>query len=275
MFSGGVGSWAAARRVKEQHPDDDLVLVFADTKTEDEDLYRFLSEAARNLDAELVELEDGRDVWQVFKDKRHIGNTRIANCSHLLKQVPTRKWLENTYVPAEVVVYVGIDWTETHRVAKIVESYKPYHAEAPLTEPPYLSKDDMLAALAKEGIKPPRLYSLGFAHNNCGGFCVKAGQGQFKLLLETFPERYAHHEQREQELRSYLDKDVAILRDRRGEETSPLTLKALRERVELQQPLDIEDIGGCGCFTDFGDSSSSVGDEQHQEDATNPAKRPQ
>jgi hypothetical protein len=101
--------------------------------------------------------------------------------------------------------------------------------------------------LRAEGIEPPRLYRLGFAHNNCGGFCVKAGQGHFALLLEAMPERYAYHERREQELRDHLGKDVAILRDRHGGETRPLTLREFRERRQAGEPCDLFDIGGCGC----------------------------
>ena len=46
MFSGGAGSWAAAKRVAERHGTADLTLLFTDTLMEDEDLYRFLHEAA-------------------------------------------------------------------------------------------------------------------------------------------------------------------------------------------------------------------------------------
>ena len=38
MFSGGVGSWAAAKRVVERHGTEGVVLLFADTLIEDEDL---------------------------------------------------------------------------------------------------------------------------------------------------------------------------------------------------------------------------------------------
>lgn len=34
-FSGGIGSWAAARRVADHHGTDGLVLLFADTLIED------------------------------------------------------------------------------------------------------------------------------------------------------------------------------------------------------------------------------------------------
>ena len=91
---------------------------------------------------------------------------------------------------------------------------------------------------------------MGFPHNNCGGFCVKAGQAHFKHLLEQMPERYAYHENKEQELRSYLDKDVAILRDRRGGTTKPLTLKDLRLRLVNDGEVDPYDWGGCGCFSE-------------------------
>lgn len=46
QFSGGIGSWSAARRVVAEHGTEDLILLFSDTLIEDQDLYRFLDEAA-------------------------------------------------------------------------------------------------------------------------------------------------------------------------------------------------------------------------------------
>jgi hypothetical protein len=274
MFSGGIGSWATAKRVAEQHGTDEMVLVFADVKGdnpsphigEDEDTYRFIEDAAKNIGAELVVVKDGRDIWQVFKDDRFLGNSRLANCSKFLKQRPSRKWLEENCSPEDTVVYVGIDWTETKRLPAIESAYLPYVAKAPLCEAPFLDKQDMISWAESEGLEPPRLYGKGFPHNNCGGGCVRAGQGQFKLLLEKDPERYAVWERKEQELRDYLGKDVAILRDRSkakvaeynrrnpGEKPStavPLTLKAFREMVDYQPALiELDELGGCGCFVD-------------------------
>lgn len=251
MFSSGAGSWAAARRVAEQHGTANLYLVFADVKGEDEDNYRFLQEAAADVGGTLVWLTEGRDIWQVFHDNRFLGNARLANCSKFLKQRPAREWLEANCDPAETTVYVGIDWTEIHRLEAVTRAYAPYPVEAPMCEPPYLDREDVLAAIRERGIEPPRLYRLGFAHSNCGGFCVRAGQAHFKRLLETFPERYAYHEGREQELREYLGKDVAILRDRSGGQTRPMTLREFRERMQGPETLfefDSLDVGGCGCF---------------------------
>lgn len=226
-----------------------MTLLFADTLTEDEDNYRFLREAAEDIGAPLVTVTEGRDVWQVFNDQRMIGNTRISNCSRTLKQEPARKWLDANTDPAETTVVVGIDWSESHRLPSIRRSYAPYEVLAPLTEPPYLDRAAIFRALADRGIARPRLYDMGFAHANCGGFCVRAGQGQFVQLLRTMPERYAEHEAREEAFRDRLGKDVSILRDRVGGDTKPLTMRSLRERAERDAgQLDLFDLGGCGCF---------------------------
>lgn len=256
MFSGGLGSWITAKRVAASHGADNLTLLFADVGSgrsphvgEDEDTYRFIGEAAADVGGELVTVADGRDIWQVFKDDRFLGNTRLANCSKFLKQKPCREWLEANHDPTSTTVYVGIDWSETHRIPAIEKGWSPYPVCAPLTEAPYLDRDDMQAMCREAGIELPRLYRAGFAHNNCGGFCVRGGQAQMELLLREHPERYAFHEAEEQKLRAHLDKDVSVLRDRRGGTTTPLTLLGFRERLEGQADLfDPLDVGGCGCF---------------------------
>lgn len=253
MFSSGAGSWAAARRVADEHGTDDLYLVFADVLGEDQDNYRFLRDAANDIGGELVWLTEGRTIWEVFSDNKFLGNARLANCSKFLKQRPAREWLDANCAPADTIVYVGIDWMESHRLPAIRKNYLPYPVQAPLTHAPYLTKTDILNALRERGVEPPRLYDMGFAHANCGGGCVRAGQGQFLHLLEVMPDRYAEWEANEQRLREQLG-DVAILRDRRGGTTTPLPLTVLRQRAEASDPqLDRLDIGGCGCFVDQGE----------------------
>ena len=249
MFSGGAGSWYTAKRVAEKHGTNDLVLMFADTKMEDEDLYRFLEEAANSVGGELVKVSEGRNPWQVFHDVRYLGNTRIDPCSRILKRELLRKYLEDCFSPEDTVVYIGIDWSEEHRFTKAKKFWEPWQIQAPLCDPPYVGKHRVLELMQSEGIMPPRLYSLGFPHNNCGGFCIKAGMAHFKLLLKTMPERYRFHEECEQGIRDYLQKDVAILRDRRGGVVKPLTLCNFRQRIESGGKIDEHEWGGCACFT--------------------------
>lgn len=264
MFSGGLGSWMTAKRVAQQHGTNNLTLLFADVggqhesphEGEDEDTYRFIHEAAANVGGELVVLNEGRTIWEVFRDDRFLGNSRLANCSKFLKIRPCRKWLEENRDPADTIVYVGIDAFELHRLPAIVRNYLPYRAEAPLTEPPYLDRDDMIAACVAAGIEVPYLYRIGAGHNNCGGFCVRGGQAHFEWLLRTNPERYRHHERKEQELREHLGKDVTILRRTVDRAPVPITMRAFREELETQPALfDADDFGGCGCFVDDTEAS--------------------
>src|SRR4029077_15659514 len=127
QFSGGIGSWAAAKRVIAKHGE--AVLLFADTLMEDEDLYRFLKDAAENLGpgAELVHTAEGRDPWQVFFDVRFLGNTRIDPCSQVLKRAWLREWMTQRYDPEDTTVYLGIDWSEEHRMEGARERWAPWY----------------------------------------------------------------------------------------------------------------------------------------------------
>ncbi|WP_207928960.1 hypothetical protein [Actinomadura sp. 6K520] len=259
MFSGGISSWAAARRVADEHGTSNLQLLFADTYAEDEDLYRFLEEAAAQIGAPLIRIADGRTPWQVFDDEHYIGNARVAPCSRRLKQIPCVRWLAQHTDPADTVIHVGIDWSELHRLPAIERGYQPWLAHAPLCDPPWTSKDELLDQARACGLEPPRLYALGFPHNNCGGACVRGGQAAWAHLWGVFPDRYLDHERREQAFQNRLGKNVAVLRERRGGTTQPLTLRQLRQRLERRAGTtedpdgqraahDGLDWGGCGCL---------------------------
>jgi len=292
MFSGGIGSWAAAQRAGQRHPGQTVLALFADTLIEDEDLYRFVVEATasvagvqagdladvalrlpglRQMDARkaalaslatqameripgLVWISDGRTPWDVFRETRFVGNSRVDKCSQFLKRELLDAWRDANLDPADTTVYVGIDWTEAHRFERLRLRFgASWHVEAPMCEPPYVTKPDMLRDLSARGIRPPRLYALGFSHNNCGGFCIKAGHAHFANLLRTMPDRYAYHEEQEESMRVELG-DVAILNDRSGGgPRRPVSLRAFRERVESGGSYDLFAFGGCGCFTGEGE----------------------
>lgn len=290
MFSGGIGSWAAALRVYQAYPLGAITVLFADTIIEDNDLYRFLIEGAASLEdlprpsdltrralalpppteryllerkrkllalasdsmdriPSLQWVTEGRTPWEVFKDVRFLGNSLIDPCSKILKRQFLRKWLEDRCTPENALIYLGIDWSEEHRFTKAEKFWTPWVVKAPMCDRPLQSKSQMLDLLTERGIRPPRLYRMGFSHNNCGGGCVKAGQGHFKLLLEKLPDVYAEWERREEEVRVHIDRDdVAISRDYRQPGFPPMTLKQLRERIKAKTEIDKYDIGGCGCF---------------------------
>lgn len=248
LFSGGLGSYFTAKRLIEQGIDKkDIILLFTDTKVEDQDLYRFLNDATRKLDIPLTNYSDGRDIWTVFKDRNYLGNSRVDPCSEDLKRKMSRKFIKQ-FSPDECIVYLGFDWTEMNRFEKAQKAWLPYHIQSPMCDRPYLDKEDMKRLISEDGIELPRLYKMGFAHNNCGGGCVKAGIGHFAKLLDEFPERYAEWEKNEEEIRQHLGKDVTILRRTKDGVKYRLTLKQLREERQSLTSSELCDIGGCGCF---------------------------
>ncbi|MHA7962867.1 hypothetical protein ACX93W_01895 [Paenibacillus sp. CAU 1782] len=199
-----------------------------------------------------VWIADGRTPWDVFFDVKYLGNSRLAHCSHKLKQDVADRYVKANFTPDDCVLYLGIDWTEDHRRAAPITNWSPYRVEFPMCEEPYVDKTDMLADLDALGIARPRLYGMGFAHNNCGGFCVRGGHGHFTNLYEKFREQYAYHEAREEEFRTLTGKSVSMMKKERkvaGKRTSiPYTMRQLREDITTGAEVDRFDIGGCGCF---------------------------
>lgn len=257
-FSGGAASFAAACLAVEKYGRENVMLVFCDTMIEDADLYRFIGEAVAALGCEFVHLKDGRDPWQVFADNKYQGNTRLAHCTIDLKGRVFARWLTSNFGPADCVIHFGFDWSESHRLDGARNNWAPYTCEALLCHPPYLSRQQVFNFLDDHDIEPPRLYEMGFSHNNCGGFCVKAGQAHFKLLLEKLPEVYAHHEKKQEQLLEVLPNAKPFLRMKVNKKLNYLTLREFREHLERGGEHEAWDRGGCGCFSEGGDQVQEI-----------------
>jgi hypothetical protein len=248
QFSTGVASAEVAWRVVAEHGTTDVVLLTADTRAEDDDNWRFATEVAARLGCEWIRLADGRTPMQVGRDHRCVPSDRMAVCSRVLKRELLDRYRKEHYDPTSAIIYLGYDWTEPHRVEAARKHWAPWTVDYPLTRPPYLWKDQLLALFRERGIEPPRLYGQGFAHANCGGACVRGGQAQWSLLLQVNRSLYLEWEAEEQATRDLLAKNVSILSDRRGGDRKPLSLQAFRERIELQPSMfDASDWGACGC----------------------------
>ena len=284
-FSGGVCSFWAAARVIEQRGRENVTLLFADTIIEDDDLYRFLFETvawlggrptkfptdiklpgldqmeARKLALHqlfeflhdrfpfFVRIADGRTPWEVFRAVRMIGNSRTDPCSKILKRELLDQWHRENCFEFTTTLYVGLDWTENHRLVRLQARKPAWTIVAPMMVQPWRDKRQMFCDLADIGIEAPALYRMGFPHNNCGGFCVKAGQAHFAHLLRTMPDRYAFHEEQERQMRELVG-DHGILKDLTGGETRQMSLREFRELIEAGKEFDTLEWGGCGCAID-------------------------
>lgn len=252
QFSTGAGSAEVAWRLVQEHGADSVHLLTADTMVEDADNWRFAREVVAALDAPTwTILRDGRTPMEAGRDARVVPNNRMAVCSRILKRDLLRRHIDAHYHPDRDVIALGYDWTEPERMDRAGPSWAPWQVIAPMMEPPYTSKPDLLDLFRSRGIEPPQLYAQGFSHANCGGACVCGGQAQWNLLLQVNRPRYLEWEADEQQTRDMLGKDVSILRDRRGGTLTPLTLRGFRERVEAQPSMfDPDDWGACGCTDD-------------------------
>jgi len=239
-FSGGVGSYMAAKRVIAKYGVENTTLLFCDTLIEDEDLYRFLDDAEKKLGLKITRISEGRTPWELFFDEKMMGNSRVDLCSRVLKRELADNWYDANCDRSDTVCYVGIDWTEVHRFddgegrgVKNAKALLGWKYEAPMCDAPLLTKTEMLEELVTDGIATPRLYDMGFPHNNCGGFCVKAGQASFARLLQYFPDRYMEHAMNELAFRTINMKNVSIMRDRRDGGNEPMTLLEFKARGRI------------------------------------------
>src|SRR6185312_7647048 len=252
--SGGLTSFEALRRALDRYGKENTHAYFADTKQEDETCYQFLKDQERYFGIEIERVCDGRTIWQTWKDKKCItlrlpNGADVAPCSLLLKREALDKVITARYAPGTYTRVFGYEWSEIDRMSRLEEDIAPEKAWFPLAEPPYVDKCHISNFLESVGIAIPRLYLLGFEHDNCGGGCVKAGQAHWAHLYYTLPERYAIWEEKEEEFRQYINKDISILKDRRGGQSKPMTLRAFRLRLEAgDTDYEKDDWGGCGCF---------------------------
>jgi len=237
LYSGGVCSHLAAKRYIEQSGTKP-VLLFSDTGIEDADLYRFIDDGAKSLGCELVKVSSGETFEAMIVRNKALPNDRMPFCSRELKVEPAKKWLESH--PEIDTLVVGLDWTEAHRKPKVEKRWDGYTILCPMMDAPYLMKDEMIASL---DIEPPRLYALGFKHNNCGGGCVRGGLSAWRHLAKTLPDVYEQWAKREDLIPGY-----SFARDRRNKTSKPFPLRQIRAELN---PKDIgDDWGGCGCFID-------------------------
>lgn len=255
-LSGGLASAVSADRAIERYGRENVRLTFADTRWEDEDLYRFLGDLERRWDGgPITRLSDGRSPLDVAEDRQIIPNSNLAPCSYELKVRLLDALDEAT--PKPLTRLLGLDWSEPARVERLRDRYAAraalgWHVDFPLLWKP-IEYRPYAEVVASWGIEIPRLYRMGFSHNNCGGRCVKQGMAEWLRLRHWFPERFAEVRDWEQAQRAKGGprSTFAIARTRAGGESHPVTLAELERLAEefetLAPTLPIDDRTSCFC----------------------------
>ena len=237
-ISSGLSSAIACNRLLKQDPA--AILVFMDTSFEDDDNYRFLSDCEKRWGVSIVQLAEGRTPYEVSRAKHVIPNSRVAPCTKRLKLDPFKKWLRDNY--PEATIHIGYDYSEMHRIDATNKAYGElgYKVDYPLLWKPYEFRPYSQTVKEDWGIEPPRMYRMGYTHANCGGRCVKQGQGDWIRTLINFPERYAEVEEWEREMRKNpTNENYALLKRMTGKEIIPLTLESLRKEYEITKSVNL------------------------------------
>lgn len=238
--SGGLGSYEALRRTIEQKGRANTAGIFADVGRivrngetvcgEDDDLFRFLDDIEKLLDFPIHRIKSAKytDIWNVFFEQRMLGSDLRDPCSRWMKRKIIRDWQESHFGRVNVITVLGLSWQEADRIGE----FKAIFGDAcwfPCCEDPHLSNEDIAAGLTALGVPPPTIYGEGFAHNNCGGFCVKMGLYQCYLLWKCRRNRWLFAEEKEQEFLAYLGRtDISIFR-RKGQQITMRQLRLLFE----------------------------------------------
>ncbi len=218
---------------------------------------------------ELVWLVEGRDPWEIFRDGRFLGNSLVDPCSRVGKREIADAWrMGNCYRTGEMFGHadhfaVGIGEHEAHRFddnkggglgPRMFADGWLYHAPL-MTEVGPGEESLFFAPLGHIGPAEPRLYGMGYTHNNCGGFCIKAGQAHWANRFRVSPERFAYDAMMERKMGAFLGKPVSMLTDRRGGTGKrPLTLDAFAKRLRADPARQYEyqpGESGCGCMTEI------------------------
>ena len=248
-LSGGAASAVAHTRAIERYGKENVIAWFADTQWEDDDLYRFLEDLEKFWGQSIRRYTQGITPLDVADNEGIIPNQKLAVCSRVLKQKPFKKFIEWHEKP--VTVLLGLDWSEQHRMIapkKNYESIPGVSVDFPLMWKPY--DFDVFQTVKSWGIEIPRLYKMGFPHNNCGGRCVRQGISEWQRLKVHFPERFAEVRDWEAARQAVGDarQGYAICRDQSNGEVKPLSLAEIEKReVSQSESAKQEDLFACFC----------------------------
>lgn len=238
---GGISStWLLVDRVIAKYGRENCTAVICEVENEDNDVWRLVEAVERKYGIQIKRLGPAHNIWDIFFYTGMMGSVFVDPCSRMLKRERMAAYMAANHPPENTVLHVGITADEIDRMLAITANWKRrgYRVEADLAAEPKLTRETLMQMCEAEFGFIPRLYRLGMKHNNCGGFCIKAGKGQMARLLWHDRTTYLEHERMELLHQRIFDHKNTIMRDewtrggKRG--VTPLTLREFRQRMETK-----------------------------------------
>lgn len=220
-FSSGAASAIAAKLSK---PD---VIAYCDTGAEDYDNYRFLQECEQWFGQPIKRLknESYKDTWDLWEKRRYLAGIAGAPCTSELKIQPRLAFQREDDV--HIFGYTA-DSNDVRRAEALRENWPELIIETPLIDMG-LTKANCLAMIQRAGIKPPRVYAMGFPNANCVP-CVKSqSPAYWALIRKEFPKEFERMVKLSREL------DVRLVRIK-GERRFIDEIPAEQGLTEVQVP---------------------------------------
>lgn len=258
VSGGATGTVDLPLEVIKKYPNDEIVLVMAIIKNEHPDTWRMIEwlENKTGIQVQKItytpkneretvgkfykiidDINEAYDVWDLFFEQKMMGSTMFDICSSKLKRDVLRHYMKDHAKKGDYM-HVGITHDEKRRLNAIVANWsrQGIRIKADLVQSLRYETRTKAQRCADAMGFVPELYALDFAHNNCGGGCVKAGKKYWARLLWYFPDVFDWWASNELKFKSMYDKPdegkyYTILRETVDGERVKLTLADLRTRL--------------------------------------------
>lgn len=207
--------------------------------SEDADNRRFAADCAAWFGKPITHLRGQYvDIDAVFEARKYHAGIAGAPCTSYLKVAPRLDF----QLPSDTHLWgYTADSADVIRWERMLATYPDMKQRAPLIERG-LTKEACLAMIERAGIKPPRIYAMGFPNANCIG-CVKATSPNYwALVRQHFPEVFAR---RADQSRRFGSRLVRINDERRFLDELPAdwpTTEAVAPRCDFLCHIAEQDI---------------------------------
>lgn len=245
-WSGGITSAVACKTAIDLYGKENCQVIMIDTRNEDEDTYRFLSDCEKwygvNIkvisgipteDSEGFEYEyvnvgyEYDSIQNVWEKHKSLNVATGAICSTQLKRRVREKWQEMNDFDFQVFGF-EFDKKEFNRALGLNKNHTKAKGIFPLLMMGY-DKDDCLRIVKEAGIDIPRMYQLGFRNNNCFKTgCVQGGIGYWQKMKREFPDKFKEMAKMEHKLSSLRGEPVTMLKDQSNEAKKLVEISGLK-----------------------------------------------
>lgn len=178
-FSCGAASAVATKLMR---PD---VIAYCETGSEDKDNARFMADCEKWFEQGVLHLrnEEWTDTWAVWEKRRFISGPNGAPCAGELKIKPRLAF----QLPDDVHVFgYTADTNDVSRAKALREHWPDLNVVTPLIDRG-ITKAACLAMIENAGIKPPRVYAIGFPNANCIPCGKATSPAYWALVRKEYP----------------------------------------------------------------------------------------